>query len=278
MKVAFLLAAAAPSLLTVPARAACGAGAQVEPGAPARVGAGLAGLGQVPETCARSELALSASGSLLIATADFYGGVEATGALRARFALDPSFWVSFTAPSAHYRYYANATVETSSLDLGASAVGAHFGLPVSHAVAVSPFVRVLVPTETVFVSATRYGFDHGVSVTWRAARAFELLGGFAFPAFFTDAFGTVHTELEPTLDVQGSVSPFSRFTALYGFALRVRAGDTRGFESFDPKLGLRFLPLSELRIELAAAFPLAGDDRTDALLGLDIAWMLDPLP
>jgi hypothetical protein len=64
-------------------------------------------------------------------------------------------------------------------------------------------------------------------------------------------------------------SPFARH--------RLRGGDDRGFESFDPLLGLRFFPLgrtarSSARVELGALAPFWGHDRTDLMVGLNAGW------
>jgi hypothetical protein len=257
------------------AGAACERGELPEPGVPARVAPGPAGLGSIPEACAATELALRADAALLVASDDFYGGIQARGVVRARYALSSSVWLSAWLPGPDYRYVANATLTADSFDVGASALGIHVGLPLAAKARLAPFARVLVPTETVFQNATRWGFDQGLSFAGQLTSRIELLGGLSFPFLLTDGSGSVHAVFEPLLDLEASFSAFRKASALVGFAVRVRGGDQAGFESFDPKLALRWLPFEKFRTELSAGFPLWGDDRTDAVLALELGWVID---
>jgi len=103
------------------------------------------------------------------------------------------------------------------------------------------------------------------------------VGGASFPALFVDNSGTVHASYQPALAGDLAIAPFSFFTLLVGAGIRLRGGDDRGFESFDPRLGLRFFPLgrfarSSARVELGVVAPLFGHDRTDVMVGLNAGW------
>lgn len=248
------------------ARALCGQ--ERPPADPARIAPGPAGFGSLPEVCAGMELSLQGDVALLVATDEFYGSIAAAGALRGRYALDDRVWVSGWLPGPEFRYVANATVDASQLDLGASALGLHVSLPVSERARLAPFARALIPTETVYRSATRYGFDHGFTFAYRAWRKLDLLGGASFPLLLTDGSGTLHASFQPLLRVEGAIVPFRWFTVNAGFALRFRGGDDATFESIEPLLGLRFFPHRRVRIELAGRLPLAGADRTDVAVAL----------
>jgi hypothetical protein len=251
----------------------CDVSARRDPGAPARLGPGPAGFGSLPEACPGSDLALQADAALLVATDDFYGSLSAGVAVRGRYAVSDRFWFSLWTPGVEYRYVANATVTAGSTDLSAGAVGVHFPLRLGSRAELAPYARLLIPTESVFVNAMRYGVDHGVAFAWLAARPLSLVGGATFPALFTDTAGQVHANYQPGLGVEAVYAPWAFFTLVAGTTVRWRFGDDRAFESFDPTLALRFFPWRGLRAELGARLPLFGADRTDAALAVNVGWM-----
>jgi hypothetical protein len=243
---------------------------------PARIGAGPAGFGSLPEACPAMDLALQGDATLLdAATEDFYGSLFAGVALRGRYALNERVWVSAWLPGPQFLYVANATVETSTLELGPSALGIHTSLPISRRARLAPFARALVPTETVYRNATRYGFDHGFTFLYRAFRTLDVLGGTSFPLLLVDGSGTIHAALEPMVRAEGAYTPVRWFTLNAGFALRFRGGDDAAFESFEPLFGLRFFPHRRVRIELAMRLPLGGHDRTDLGAALGAGYRFD---
>jgi hypothetical protein len=253
----------------------CDARARHDPGAPARLGPGPAGFGSLPEACPGSDVSLQADASLLVATDDFYGSISAGVALRGRYAVTRWLWLSLWAPGLAYRYVANATVTAGAVDLGASAASAHFPLLFGQDAQVTPYVRVLVPTETIYVNGTRYGVDQGLAFAFLAARSWELVGGVTFPALFTDTSGHVHANYEPGLGLEAAFTPWRFFTLVGGATARLRFGDDQSFESLDPTLALRFFAWRGLKSELAGRFPLFGADRTDAGLALNVGWMFE---
>jgi hypothetical protein len=171
-----VVAALALGLLPLQAHALCEE--ERGPADPARIGAGPAGFGSLPEACPASDLALQGDASLLdAAEEDFYGSVTAALAIRGRYALDDRLWVSAWLPGPQFLYVANATVDTSQVELGPSALGLHASLPVTKSARLAPFARALVPTETVYRNATRYGFDHGFTFEYRVKEQLDLLSG-----------------------------------------------------------------------------------------------------
>jgi len=249
--------------------------AQPEAGAPARVGLGPAGFGSIPEACPATEASLQGSGSLLVAMDDFYGWVDTGLAPRARLRLSERAWFSAWLPGLEYRYCANATIEASSTGLSAASVGVHHGFLLGRSMGVAPFVRVLVPLESGYLNATRYGFDHGVSAVAELGSSVEAVGGVSFPALLTRNGHTLHTSYSPMLDAEAVLKPFQALSLLVGAGLRLRSGDDSGFDGFDPRAGLRLYPFGGMRIELGAAFPLGGRDRTDVVGGLNLGWILE---
>jgi hypothetical protein len=212
---------------------------------------------------------------LLVAADDFYGSLGAAVAVRGRYALDERVWVSAWLPGPEFRYVANATVDASALELGASSLGLHASLPVSERGRLAPFARAMVPTETIYRNATRYGFDHGFTFAYRVLPRLDALGGASFPLLLTDGSGTVHASFQPVFRVEGALAPWRFFTLNAGFSLRFRGGDDATVESFEPLLGLRFFPHRRVRVELAARIPLGGHDRTDVALALGAGYRFD---
>jgi hypothetical protein len=244
-----------------------------EAGAPARLGFAPAGFGSVPEACPATDSALQGTASALVAFDDFYGLLEAGVAPRFRRRLFESDWVSLWLPALQYRFSANATIEADTLGVGDAALGYHHALSLNRWLVVTPYLRVLYPFDTGYRNATRYGFEHGLSASARLLPELELVGGLALPAFFTQNGARVLAVFVPSFESEAVLSPTAWLGVVLGAGVRVRSGKQPGFESFDPRAALRVYPFSGLRIELAAAAPLWGGDRTDLLLGFNLGWL-----
>lgn len=246
---------------------------QPEAGVPIRLLVGPAGFGTVPPACAVNEMALQSWGAVLIATGDFYGSLDAGGALVGRFILPGGSWVSVFAPGLEYRFVANASIEADVVSLSGSALGWHVPVPVTNHVQIAPFARVLLPTETVYHRATRFGFDDGVAVVWRIRPILELTGGFSMPLLLTVNRPTTYSVLLPAVTSDLAFEPWRFFAVVAGASIRLRSGDAPPFESFDPRAALRFYPFRGARIEIAAAAPLFGRDRSDLLGALSMGYV-----
>jgi hypothetical protein len=270
------LALAVALVTSSPASADPCRSAQPETGAPARLGFGPAGFGSVPEACPATEASLQGFGSLLVAMEDFYGLLDAGVAPRARLRLSERAWISAWLSSIEYRYSANATIEASSTGLGAAAFGFHHAFALSRSLGVAPFARVLYPMESGYLNATRYGFDHGVSAVAQLGSSVEAVGGISFPALLTLNGNQLHTSYSPMLDAEAVLKPLRALALLIGAGLRLRSGDDHGFDGFDPRAGLRVYPFGGMRVEVGAAFPIGGRDRTDAVGGLNLGWIFEP--
>jgi hypothetical protein len=247
--------------------------AKLARGAPLRLSYGPGGLGTVPEACGADEAALVADGTALVAVEDFYGLLSASVALRGRWRFDERTWVSLQIPGLDFRYSANATVDVSSLDVGAGALGLHRSILEGPRVSVAPYVRVLIPTETVYQRARRWGFDQGLSAVWRPSSKVELSGGTGIPYYDVVDGSHALASLLPTATADLALMPWPAFAGVLGAAVRLRSGRDGGFESFDPRAGVRLHVTGHLEIELAAAFPVGGRDRTDVIAGLYVGWV-----
>lgn len=242
-------------------------------GTPLRLEYGPAGLGSIPSSCGADEAAITLDGSALIAIDDFYGVLKVGAAVRGRLRLDDRNWISFGIPGLDYRYSANASVDVATLDVGAGALGWHHRVVARDQLALSPYVRVLVPTESVYRNARRWGFDQGLAVTWQPSALLALSGGTSFPFLAVVSGSRAHTSLVPTATADAVVTPWPPFAAVAGMSLRLRAGRDAGLESFDPRVGLRLHLVGHVELELGAAFPIGGRDRTDVIGGLYVGWV-----
>jgi hypothetical protein len=227
----------------------------------------------LPEACPADEASLHSFASALIAEEDFYGALYAGVAARGRLTLPNGLWLSLWVPGLEYRFVANATVEADSTDLGAGALGVHVPIAFAEDMQLVPYSRLLVPTETIFINALRFGFEHGLALGWFPTSRFEAVFGGTFPLLVTVNHGRNQAVFLPSALADVAYKPFEFFTVLAGAAARVRSGRDGSLESLDPRLGARLYLWRGVRVELAAGFPIAGRDRTDVVLAATIGWV-----
>lgn len=247
---------------------------QPEAGAPVRAPLGPSDFGMVPEACPRYELSLRGDMGVLIDEPGFYGSLDLGATLRGRVPLPGNGWISASLPGFAYTFVANATVEADSADLSASTLGLHVPVPVAERLAIAPYVRWMLPTETIFENATRFGFEQGIAFVANLHPIFELTGGYAIPLLLTSTGLGTHSVFMPTVALDAGLRPWRWLEAMAGAAVRVVPGDDDdAFESLDVRAALRFYPHEGLLIDLGGAFPLLGRDRTNAALGLGVGWI-----
>ncbi len=235
-------------------------------GTPIRVPVfGPADLGVAQEACARTSLTVESRLALLIAEDDFYGSVLMGAALRASLRLPfAGAWLSAWLPGLEYRFVANATVESDGARVGAGALGLHAPIARTERAQLVAYGRLLLPTETVFARARRYGFEPGLSGVWSRG-AFELVGSLSFASLITTVPGRATLEWAPAATTDLIFRP------VRGFGVAVGAG-LRPLQSFDPHAQLRFYPYRALAISLGAALPVGGRDRTNLAGAVSIGW------
>ena len=149
--------------------------------------------------------------------------------------------------------------------LGAGALGFHVPVMSTEHFTLVAYGRGLVPTETIFVNARRYGIEHGTSALYVVSPKLSFVGSLAFASTFTAIPGRVTTVNVPSLS---SDLVFRPWTAL---GLAIGAG-IRPLESFDPRAQIRLYPWRTASISLAGLLPIGGRDRTNAALSLTIGW------
>ena len=259
---------------SVAAASPCSA-VDVAAGVPIRVPLGPADFGVLPEACAATSLSLETRGSLLIAEEDFYGSILAGGGVRLRWAFGDGPWLSIWLPGIEYRLVANASLQPTSVDMGAGALGAHFPLALHETADLAPYIRLLLPTETVLHGAARTGVEIGQSLVWRAAGRIEVVGGLALPLVVATAGGPSHSSFVPALSADVWLRVLRGMSAAAGLSLRVAAEPDHALESLDPRLAVRLEPWPNMEVDLAVMLPVLGHDRTDVAGSLSVSWMIE---
>ena len=251
LALALCLAAASPASAIGPCDSS-----QPESGVPIRIPLGPADLGMPGEVCAGTSVALDT---------------------RMRLIGEIAF-LSAVVPGFEYRFVANATIEASGADLGAGSIGAHVVFMRGDWFQVTSHLRVLLPTETVYVEATRLGFDLGATTLFRAHEDVEVLVGAAFPITAVYLGSKQETTFVPNLTVDLTWRATSWLAVAAGLGIRFAPQEDEAFESLDPRLGLRFYAFDHLLIELTGAMPVAGRDRTDGAAFFSVGWVFEEGP
>ena len=233
-------------------------------GVPIRVYAfAPADFGVPQEACARTGVWLESRAALLVAAGDFYGSLLGGLAVRAMVELQNGMWLSAWMPGLEYRYVANATVDAGTSSLGAGTLGLHAPIATTADYQLVVYTRALLPTETVFVRARRYGFEEGFTALVPLTRKLQLTNSLAFTSLLTATAGRVLPVWSPSFGSDLVYRP-SR-----GFGVAVGAG-LRPLESLDPRAQIRVYPTGPFQISLGALFPVAGRDRTDVAFSLTV--------
>jgi hypothetical protein len=269
------LALLATIALAAPAAAEPCDSLQPEAGVPVRAPIAAADLGMLPEACPSTSIEARGRLRPLIDEDDFYGNLHAGGALRGRLELPDGVWLSAHFPGVDYRFVANATVEAESIDLSASTLAAHLALPIDDDVQLAPYLRVMLPTETVLQHAHRWGFEHGIAAVVRFHQRLEMVGGYALPVLLTSQQARTEVTYTPTFSADLHFRPWRWLSLVGGLAVRISVGEAEVLESYDPRAALRLYPWRGAFIDLAGAFPLLGRDRSIAAVGGTLGWLFD---
>ncbi len=245
---------------------------QPEAGVAIRASTGPGELGRTPEACAGTDLTLEAGGALTLDLDDFYGGLAAGLTLHGRVAFDDA-WLSLGAPGLRWTYSANASIEATQTELGPTTLGAHLAAWRDERRQLAPYVRFLLPTDTVYGRADRWGVELGAALVWRLDARLEAVFGLSAAQVLVVNPPATLTTTTFGLTADATWRPNGWFALALGLGARVTPA-AEPFESFDPRLALRFYPWRGMLIDLSAWLPLGGRDRTTAgaLLSLGWAW------
>lgn len=243
-----------------------------EPGVPIRVPLGSGRARQLPEVCPATAIALAGGVTALIATDEFYGTLGARTGLTLRLAVSENAWLSVAPPGLDYLYSANATVEASRLEVSGAFLGYHVSFLLPGELRLTPYAKVLLPFESAYAHARRFGTEWGASAAWQWLAQLHLLGGVSFPLLMTDSGGEPLVDFGPQLTADVEYRPVTWLSAVGGLGARAQWGDHAGFEAIDVRGALRGAFSDGGYVDLGVALPAFGNDRTDLAASLQVGW------
>jgi len=232
-----------------------------------------ADLGTGRRACGRTEVGVGARLRALVDTQDFYGNIGLSALVYGSYALSPRTEFFGTLEAYDLQFVQNATLQGTAGTLGALTAGA------AHQVwsddgrgAVAATARLLLPTALGSPTRTLGG---EVGASWHHRQTERLrFHGYA-GVDVTAAAGPV----EPRPRVGVHLLGGAEYVVCSGFSAVLDAqlhfGRRALFDAVAPAVALRARLWRSLGLELAGTLPLAGAERTDASLGLRLAWRAD---
>jgi hypothetical protein len=226
-------------------------------------------LGAPRAPCTEHALFVRLRGAVTIDLPDFYGTIGAAAILGLRAPVGP-VELSIAARAVSWEFAQDASFKATDLQLGPIALGALLPLGTAGAGRLALAARVLLPyTDTAYGTDTPYAAGElalhgGVTASERLA----LYGSTALLAWGASSTARAAANLS-----FGAGLKLGRPFAIH-LGIEAQTG-WYAFPDLDHLLvrgGLRFTTTRAGRFELAAAVPLAGRERTDAVVGID--WSL----
>ncbi|HVU50739.1 MAG TPA: hypothetical protein VHL80_08630 [Polyangia bacterium] len=247
-------------------------------GGPLAGGADAADFGAIPEACAGTDLGVRLRGSALIASGkpDFFGDVIATSTLRLRHTIGRSSWtwLSLAVDLLTFRYVVNGPVASTGFAFGPPTIGLHRALGDWPLAAATAYARALLPLDTARVDGVRTGFELGLTGrrVLGARGRWGVQGGLAMLAPLDAVGGQTHAALQPVALAEGWFSYSARFALSAGAMARAEVSPDPTFLTLAPRVAARFTGRHGLSFSMLVEAPLAGEDRTDVIVGFFLAW------
>jgi len=242
-----------------------------EPGlvdGPVAMGLFQGDLGAGRRACPRSELALGVRAGAIIDTPNFYGNLSVDAILEASMNLRDRAELFISVPFINWQYVQNASLTGSQARLGAMSVGGSIIALDKKGAVLSPYARVLLPTDVRTVGA-----EAGLALSFRGSRV-RTLGAHAVVA------GDVSGGISGPSSVRGGglLILGLEWTPARWFGLMVDLQSHLGYRAvldwLAPAAAVRFRIYRGLGVELSALVPLAGADRHDVALRLRLSLRL----
>ncbi len=237
---------------------------------PALIGIAEGDLGMGHRACPRSEVAIGVRGGAIIDLPAFYGAFGITTHVDGSFAFKKRFEVSASLEIVDYQYAQNTSIKGNSVGLGDLSLAASVIAYHGRKLAITPYGRVLFPTNTIAANERTFGGEVGLAAEVRPLASGRLavsgfLGGVmtgaasAGPAFLRGgAIGSVGLQYSPWIWLGIAAN------------LSVSLGQRAVLDHIAPSGALRFRLWRTLSLELAVLVPVAGADRHDLAFGLGI--------
>ncbi len=240
--------------------------------APIALTLGTADFASTPPACAHTAIAADARANILLDTRDFYGAIDGQAIASGAYALDQRTWLSASADVYRFTYVQNASVIATQSGVGPFVVGGHVVVAESDGASLAPFLRVLVPLESVYQHALRPGVEPGASGLLALSSRFALAGGISSPLTATMLGRRTLWQWTPRASVDGVLAVWRWLEVAGGFEIRLGTDRDGIVEFLAPKIALRFHVSRGLEVHVDGMLPLAGLDRTTAVAGLGVAY------
>jgi len=235
---------------------------------PVAIGLLAGDLGAGRRACPRSELTLGARALATIDTPGFYGNLAVGARLEGSWSIRGrgELFASFT--FVDWQFVQNATLKASNLTAGPLTVGGSVLAYDTRGLAISPYARVLLPTD-----GRTIGLEYGVSLAGIFARRFgaHLLAAGDLSAGIGP--GPTSARGGALILVGLAWTPARWFS--FTFDAQLHFGALAPLDWFAPVAALRFRLWRGLGAELSALVPVVGGDRHDTALLLRIGWRFD---
>jgi hypothetical protein len=247
-------------------------------GGPLAGGIDAADFGAIPEACAGTDLGMRLRGSALIASSkpDFFGDVVATSTLRLRHNIGRSSWtwLSVAADLLTFRYVVNGPVASTAFAFGPPTIGLHRALGDWPLAAATVYARALLPLDTARVGGVRTGFELGLTGrrVLGASGRFGVQGGLAMLAPLDVVGGQTHAALQPIGLAEGWFAYGPRFAVFAGATARAEISPDPTFLTLAPRVAGRYAGRNGLAFSMLVEAPLAGEDRTNIIVGFFLTW------
>jgi hypothetical protein len=222
--------------------------------------------------CPRSEVGLGVRAGAVIDTPNFYGAVDAQAVLFGSARLTPTLELFGTAELLRLQFAQNATLNGTRASLGQVSVGAAWLARQTEGAAVTPYVRLMLPTSLLTSRVRTVGAEVGTSASLRLSERFEAHGTVSVGG--TAGLGAVPAFPRAGLGLNaGLQAALTSWLALV-LDVNVQGGYRAPLDFVAPAFAVRLSPVAGLGVELGATLPLAGADRHLAIGGLRLGWRL----
>jgi hypothetical protein len=232
-----------------------------------------ADLGTGRRACGRTEVGVGTRLRALIDTPDFYGNIGLSALVYGSYALSPRTEFFGTLEAYDFQFVQNATLQGTAGALGGLTAGAtHQVWRYDGRGVLAATARLLLPTSLASTTRT-LGGEVGAAWSHRQTERLRFHGSAGVDV--TAALGPVEPLPRVGVHLLGGAEYFvcSGFSAVLD--AQAHFGRRALLDALAPALALRARLWRGLGLELAGTLPLAGAERTDASLGLRLAWRAD---
>ncbi len=255
---------------------------RMPPPSPVTLSLGPADFASTPAVCGRNAGRLEGRAGLLIDRPDFYGAIDLGLVAAASVAYGRNLWFDATIGFVQYQQAINATIVADQVDLGPATIGVHRTTFRRERWVETPFVRLLLPTDTAYRYAARTGIEVGTADLFAIVPQLTAAVGLSLPLSVTVLGARASWLFTPRLSVDVAYAPAHWVEVAAGIEARLGTDAAGLLEFLAPKIAWRFYPYRGLAAQFTLMLPMAGLERTDYRIALSLGWVqerrTDPRP